>query len=333
MSSAPQTGWVKLHRSILDWQWIGDPNVVVVFLQILLRVNRVAKRWQGIDIPPGSFVTSRETLAQSCGLSEKQVRRALEVLKGAETIGTERAGLGQMVSLRNWEEYQEDATTEGRTGASRRAEAGPKQGRSRAGTEEGREREKGRREESDPNGSGANGQLPIDGMPPPAPAPKIKPGAGPNPDVQAVVEFFEEQLGGKLDGTAQMNRWHASSLLKRLGSEFPEHDAVVSVKALIRAAREDDFHRRNATGFGYLLKHSRAIIESRKARASNPKTQTNGDRKQELATTLERRRVEREQAAAGGSPAGPSVPKDQPCADHADARPIDARPQPAGSHQ
>ena len=45
--SAP--GWVKLSRSLLDWEWMGDPNVVTVYLQVLLRANYEAKRWQGID--------------------------------------------------------------------------------------------------------------------------------------------------------------------------------------------------------------------------------------------------------------------------------------------
>lgn len=139
MSSAPTIGYVKLHRKLLDWEWIGDPNVLAVFIQVLLRVNREPKRWQGIDIPAGSFLTSRDTLAGSCGLSVKQVRRALDVLKGAGTIGTDRAGTGQLVSLRNWEEYQEGPSKQGRQRASDRADAGPDEGRSRATTREGKE--------------------------------------------------------------------------------------------------------------------------------------------------------------------------------------------------
>lgn len=129
-------GYVKLYRSMLEWEWIGDPNVVTVFVQIMLRTNREAKRWQGVDIPAGSFLTSRDTLAASCGLSEKQVRRALDVLESGRTITRSRAGTGQLVTLVKWAEYQEQAVTQGRSRADERAEAGPKQGRNRAATEE-----------------------------------------------------------------------------------------------------------------------------------------------------------------------------------------------------
>ena len=288
MSSAPQTGWVKLHRSILEWQWIGDPNVVVVFLQILLRVNRVPKRWQGIDIPAGSFVTSRDTIAQSCGLSEKQVRRALEVLKGAETIDTQRAGLGQLVSLRNWEEYQYDAPAQGRTTASRRAEAGPRQGRGRAGTEEGRESGEGKKSRSAPNGAQAGGQLPIDGMPPPPPP--VTP-RGPNPSVQAVVEYLEAKVIEKgiapaLDPPEGKNRQYAHLLITKLAKDYPEYDPVDVAKRLVDFALNDPRQAPRCTKVAFLFYNAGSLAAEAKAKKSNPRTQSDGDRKLELAERL-----------------------------------------------
>ncbi len=294
MISAPAIGFVKLHRKLLNWEWIGDPNVVAVFVQILLRVNREPKRWKGIDIPIGSFFTSRATLAASCGLTEKQVRRALDVLELGRSIERKRAGSGLLLSLVKWEEYQEKEPKQGRQRADNRAEVGPdeghSQGRQRATTEE-VEKERSKeveKEESSPEGEPADRR---------------------DPSVQAVVDFFEAQLGGKCDGPQKQNRWHAASLLKRMAAEFPEHDAVVSVKALIQAAREDEFHRRNATSFTYLLKHSKAIVEARKARAANPKTQTNAERNLNLAATLERQRIEREQASSRNTPTSATVPQ------------------------
>lgn len=277
MSSAPAIGYVKLHRKLLGWEWISDPNVVAVLVQIMLRVNREPKRWKGIDIPIGSFFTSRATLAASCGLTEKQVRRALDVLEEGRTIDRVRAGSGLLVSLVKWEEYQESEPKQGRTRADVRAEAGPDEGRKRATTKE-VEKERSREDEKSPEGDAADRR---------------------DPSVQNVVEFFEAQLGGKLDGPQKQNRWHAASLLKRMASEHPDFDPVVSVKALIQAAREDDFHRRNATSFTYLLKHSKAIVEARKARASNPKTQTADERQQQLADSLAKSFARRRAEAAG----------------------------------
>lgn len=138
MTSTPG-GYVKLFRSIVDWEWAADPNVLSVFVHIMVRVNREAKTWQGIAIPAGAFLTSRSTLAEKCGLTEKQVRRALDVLERADSIKRERAGFGLLVTLVNWAQYQEAEATKGRKKADRGAGSGPEQGRNRATTEEVRE--------------------------------------------------------------------------------------------------------------------------------------------------------------------------------------------------
>lgn len=136
MSEAAPIGYVKLHRQLLNWEWIGDPIVLAVFIQILLRTNREPKRWQGIDIPTGSFFTSRNTLAERCGLTEKQVRRALDVLEQGRTINRVRAGQGLLLSLVKWEEYQESEGKKGRPRADQGPNIGPTEGRMRATTKE-----------------------------------------------------------------------------------------------------------------------------------------------------------------------------------------------------
>lgn len=168
MFDAPRNGYVKLHRKLLDYQWIGDANVMAVFVQIMLRVNWEPKVWMGIDIPRGAFMTSRDTLARACGLSEKQARRALDCLIRAGTITTRRAGYGQLVTLERWEEYQEDPVKQGRTRADDRAGRGPDEGRTRAVTEEVK---KLRSEEVE--GLPPSGGPPPDANGSPAPAPEI----------------------------------------------------------------------------------------------------------------------------------------------------------------
>lgn len=142
-------GHIKVHRRLLDWEWFGDSNTVHVLLYLLLKANWQSKRWMGHEIAPGSLVTSRESIAEACGLSAKQARLALERLNRADVIVTTRAGQGQLVTLRNWAEYQLKAGEEGRPRADSRAVEGPTEGRPRATT---KERKKGRREEDSPNG-------------------------------------------------------------------------------------------------------------------------------------------------------------------------------------
>lgn len=137
---------------------------------------------------------------------------------------------------------------------------------------------------------------------------------GPDPDVQTVVDYLTERLRSEniaqsIDGSAENNRWAARSLILKLRKDYPDHDALVSARALIDAALADPFHRKNTTTVRYLLNNCGKIIAATKERKSNPKTQTDADRKQELADALERRRVEREQAAADRAAASAAMPQ------------------------
>lgn len=126
---------MKLDRALLDWEWFGDSNTVHVLIYLLLEVNWQPGKWQGIDIEPGSKVTSRAKIAGATGLSEKQVRLALERLEKSNVITRSGAGLGQLVTLVNWAKYQLNGEGEGRTRAGEKAGAGPDKG-----TPEGREK-------------------------------------------------------------------------------------------------------------------------------------------------------------------------------------------------
>ena len=122
--------FVKLDRAMKDWQWFGDSNTVHVLIYLLMEVNWQPKQWQGMTIEPGSKVTSRAKIAAATGLTEKQVRLALDRLEKCNTITRKGAGLGQLISIVNWAKYQYNSEDQGRTRADGKAEAGPDKGQS-----------------------------------------------------------------------------------------------------------------------------------------------------------------------------------------------------------
>lgn len=75
-----ETGYIRLPRRILDGEIASKPQALAVFVHILVRANREPKTWHGVRINRGQFVTSRRSLSKSCGLSEHQVRTALQIL-------------------------------------------------------------------------------------------------------------------------------------------------------------------------------------------------------------------------------------------------------------
>jgi len=100
------TGWVKLHKSIINWEWYSDANTFRVFMHLLLSVNHENKRYMGHDVPIGSAVSGRHSLAKALGLSEQSVRTALTKLKSTSEITIKKTNKFSIISINNWSKYQ-----------------------------------------------------------------------------------------------------------------------------------------------------------------------------------------------------------------------------------
>jgi hypothetical protein len=73
-------GFIFLHRKFKEWEWYKNINVKTLFTHCLIMANFKDNKWQGIDIKRGSFITSISNLANETGLSDRQVRTALDKL-------------------------------------------------------------------------------------------------------------------------------------------------------------------------------------------------------------------------------------------------------------
>ena len=100
------SGFITLHRRILDWQWYEDANVMRVFLHLLLSANHKDKKWKGTSIKRGQLATSHESIAMKLGLSKMQVRLTLKKLKEGNEIDTKRTPSYQLVTIVKYDDYQ-----------------------------------------------------------------------------------------------------------------------------------------------------------------------------------------------------------------------------------
>jgi hypothetical protein len=100
------SGWIKIHRQILDWEWYSDNNTFRVFMHLLLKANHKDRRFKGIELKAGSVVTSRDILAIETGLSVQQIRTSLDKLKLTNEITSETSSKGTIIQLVNYEKYQ-----------------------------------------------------------------------------------------------------------------------------------------------------------------------------------------------------------------------------------
>ena len=100
-------GFIVLHRQMLEWEWFNDINTCHLFLYCLLRANHEPKKWRGININRGSFITSLEHLSNDTGLTVSQVRTALNKLKSTGELTNETTSQYSIISIKNYNKYQD----------------------------------------------------------------------------------------------------------------------------------------------------------------------------------------------------------------------------------
>lgn len=99
-------GYIKLHRKMTEWEWYSDANTMRVFLHILLTANYRPSRYKGIEVGVGETVIGRKALAEKLGLSERQIRTALNHLKSTNEITIKSTNKFSVVRVENWAKWQ-----------------------------------------------------------------------------------------------------------------------------------------------------------------------------------------------------------------------------------
>lgn len=99
-------GWVKIHRSILDWEWWHERNTRDLFFYLLIAANHDDQTWQGKDVPRGSIATSRKKLMEAVDLTEQEVRTALNNLQNSRQITSKTTNKNTIITICNYDKYQ-----------------------------------------------------------------------------------------------------------------------------------------------------------------------------------------------------------------------------------
>jgi len=106
------SGWIKMHRSLLEWEWYTDVNVRITFLHMLLRANYKDQNLKGEVIPRGSFPFGRNELAKEIGISVQSLRTAIRKLESTNEISLKSTSKGTIATLCKYNDYQDQSTSE-----------------------------------------------------------------------------------------------------------------------------------------------------------------------------------------------------------------------------
>lgn len=99
-------GYIKLHRSLLDWEYWDDRNTTRLLIYILLSANWEEKKWMGEVIDKGSFATSYQNISAKTGLSVKQIRVSMDKLERCNEVARKTTNKYQVIRLLKWDKLQ-----------------------------------------------------------------------------------------------------------------------------------------------------------------------------------------------------------------------------------
>ena len=99
-------GYIRLYRSLLNWEWYSDINTKTLFIHLLLTVNHKDEQWCGITIKRGQRTTSIVKLSCEIRLTERQTRTALSHLIMTNEVTNSTTAKYTLITVNNYDKYQ-----------------------------------------------------------------------------------------------------------------------------------------------------------------------------------------------------------------------------------
>lgn len=105
------SGWIKIHRKFLEWEWFNKSEAVHLFLYMLIKANHKDAKWQGNDVKRGQFISSLGNISNATGISIQQIRTILKKLEKTNEIELKSTSQFTIVTICKYECYQDENET------------------------------------------------------------------------------------------------------------------------------------------------------------------------------------------------------------------------------
>jgi hypothetical protein len=118
-------GWIKLHRKLLENPIVcKDSDHLAVWVYLLLNATHEAYpalfKGKKITLEPGQLITGRKSISSKLSVSESKVKRILIELENDQQIDRRRSNQNSLISILNWDKYQECGQQDGHQMTSKR---------------------------------------------------------------------------------------------------------------------------------------------------------------------------------------------------------------------
>mgnify|MGYP003299671271 CR=1 FL=1 len=106
-----KSGWVKLHRKMLDNPIImKDADHLAVWMYLLLNATHAEYpalfRGKKITLQPGQLITGRKSIAGTLCVNESKVTRILSAFEIEQQIEQQASNKNRLITVVNWDKYQ-----------------------------------------------------------------------------------------------------------------------------------------------------------------------------------------------------------------------------------
>jgi len=100
------SGYIKKHRTCLEWRWRKNPLIVALWDFILLSANYKEAEFESLTIQRGQFVTSLNSLSSKTGISNQSVRTSLKKLESSGELTLQTTNKFTIITVINYDSYQ-----------------------------------------------------------------------------------------------------------------------------------------------------------------------------------------------------------------------------------
>lgn len=104
------TGWITVHRKLLDSAIFSDPLALKLWIYLLLKANHKKGQYiignTVIEIPRGSLLTGRKALSKATDIHESKIQRVLKLFEMCDQIEQQTRSKYRLISITNYDSYQ-----------------------------------------------------------------------------------------------------------------------------------------------------------------------------------------------------------------------------------
>jgi hypothetical protein len=106
-----ETGWIKLHRKVMQKGWYKNSKYVHLWLHLLLKATHKQHEFMWnkeiIIIKEGQIVTGRKQLANETGINESTIEKILNLFEKEFQIEQQKTTKFRLITVINWTTHQE----------------------------------------------------------------------------------------------------------------------------------------------------------------------------------------------------------------------------------